>query len=249
MVITPVRFGSWETGSVCTQSPPTRTCCQQSASNVTNALIVVKIGHLEGFCYFVFHFLFVCSHRRSLPVDWRVRQHRKGLESPGLDATEDARWTRGEGRNTDWSFQTLLLIGGDSSGTHTCCCVFRWWVSTCRLTGNWLRPAPMTEPLNSGCLSDVMMTSFDVTVFSFLEEKMFQCFSLFINKVLHSGTFVSLFLILNTMMSLQNCKLQNTNRRINIRHQHLIKYITKTLSQQGALGVWQQTQWLVEWWL
>lgn len=54
VAITPVKFGSWETGSVCTQSPPTRTCCLLSASNV-----------IHWFCLFESDFitflLFLCS--------------------------------------------------------------------------------------------------------------------------------------------------------------------------------------------
>lgn len=42
----------------------------------------------------------VCSHWRSLPVDGSVWQHSEGLESPRLDATEDAGWTRGKGTNS-----------------------------------------------------------------------------------------------------------------------------------------------------
>lgn len=39
----------------------------------------------------------VCSHRRPLPVDGGVRQHGEGVEPPGLDAAQDAGWSRGEG--------------------------------------------------------------------------------------------------------------------------------------------------------
>lgn len=62
-------------------------------------------------CFWLWHhFLFVCSHRRPLPVDGSVRQHGEGLESPGLDAAEDARRTRGEGTN-----RLLWLVCSDAA--------------------------------------------------------------------------------------------------------------------------------------
>lgn len=71
------------------------------------------------------HFLFVCSHWRSLPVDWCVRQHSEDLESPRLDAAKDTCWTRGEGTNT-----ALWLVRSDTTAAdwwrltcHTCCCL------------------------------------------------------------------------------------------------------------------------------
>ena len=60
----------------------------------------------------------LCSHWRPLPVDRSLWQHGKGLESPGLDAAEDARRTRGEGTNSVFwlvrSASLLLPIGGDN---------------------------------------------------------------------------------------------------------------------------------------
>lgn len=199
--------------------------------------------------------MFVCSHRRSLPFDWCVRQHCKSLESPGLDAAEDARWTRGEGTNTligpfrrcCWLveivqvFTPVVVSSGDG-------CRRVAWRETDR--HQLLRPNLQTLVvwvMSSWCHDHIIWCDSFLGVF--LEEKMFQCFScLLIKFYILELVFVNFF-ILNTVMSLQNCKHQNTRRRISIRHQHLIKYKTKTLSQQGALGVWQQTQWLVEWWL
>lgn len=102
VAITPVRFGSWGTGSVFTRSPPTRTFCLPSASNVNSPHL---FHHFRNMTVFLKWYSFAYSHRRTLPVDWSIWQHSKSLESPGLDAVEDVGRTRGEGdghRHVPW---------------------------------------------------------------------------------------------------------------------------------------------------
>lgn len=60
VVITPVRFGSCATGNVCTQSPPTRTCCLLSVFNVITTLGLVF------FLNFLFPNHFLCPISFSL---------------------------------------------------------------------------------------------------------------------------------------------------------------------------------------
>lgn len=98
-VTTPVRFGSWETGSASTQSPPTRTWCPLFAFNVRTKKMSLFF-FISSKCVDLGLTVRVCSHWRSLPVDGSVWQHSEGLESPRLDATEDAGWTRGKGTNS-----------------------------------------------------------------------------------------------------------------------------------------------------
>uniref|UniRef100_A0A8C2ZEK6 Pre-mRNA splicing tri-snRNP complex factor PRPF4 n=1 Tax=Cyclopterus lumpus TaxID=8103 RepID=A0A8C2ZEK6_CYCLU len=63
----------------------------------TGRCVVFLEGHLKEI--YSVHFS-PNGHRRSLPVDRSLRQLGEGLESPGLDAAEDACRTRGEGTRT-----------------------------------------------------------------------------------------------------------------------------------------------------